>query len=72
LLFTFIDSVMAHSHNEALYLENAIGKPLVKAVAEVCEKRPADPIEYIASFLHKYREQSQPDDVKVGLSDLMC
>ena len=61
---------MAHNYNETVYLENAVGMPLVKAITEVCEKRPSDPIEYIGHFLYKYKEQVQTDSFKVSLNSL--
>ena len=39
---------------DANYLRETVGECLSKCLAEVCEKRPADPIEYIAQWLYKH------------------
>lgn len=36
------------------YLKQTVGQCLVSCLSEVCEKRPADPIEYIALWLLKH------------------
>ena len=33
---------------------NLKGPALTKALAEIVQKRPADPVEYLANYLHKY------------------
>jgi Dpy-30 motif len=39
---------------DSKYLRENIGDCLSSCLAEVCEKRPADPIEYIAQWLYKH------------------
>ena len=41
------------------YLRKQVGVPLALALAEVCEKRPVDPIEYISFWLTKYVENQK-------------
>lgn len=41
---------------EAQYVARTVGPALSKGLAEVVEKRPADPVEYLANFLHKFVE----------------
>lgn len=41
---------------ESDYLKRWIGAPITDALTEVALKRPADPIEYIALWLLKYKE----------------
>ena len=40
---------------DSRYLQRELSVPLTAAVVEVCQKRPSDPIEYIAKWLYKYR-----------------
>jgi len=39
---------------DAEYLRQNIGSCLSECLAEVCMKRPVDPIEYIAHWLYKH------------------
>lgn len=51
---------------DAKYIAEVLGQPLTSALAEVAEKRPWDPIEYLAQWLYKYKS-NQAYHQKVGL-----
>lgn len=46
------------------YLKRHVGKALAEGLAEVCLKRPVDPVEYLALWLRKYVE-NEAYNVKV-------
>lgn len=41
------------------YLQKQVGGCLVECLAEVVQKRPFDPIEYIAQYLYKYLDNQE-------------
>ncbi len=41
------------------YLAAALGRALQCALADICEKRPSDPIEHLAWYLKKYALNAQ-------------
>ena len=41
---------------DSKYLAQVLGSALQKALAEICERRPWDPIEYLALWLRKYAQ----------------
>ena len=47
------------------YLKKHVGDALARGLSEVCQRRPNDPIEYLAVWLRKYIENREHDE-KVG------
>lgn len=43
------------------YLKRHVGKALSEGLAEICLKKPTDPIEYLALWLRKYVENGVYD-----------
>lgn len=41
---------------DTAYLKNNLGSCLTQCLAEISEKRPRDPIEFMAQWLYKYKE----------------
>ena len=46
---------------DAKYLANHLGHCLQMALSEIAEKRPWDPIEYLAQWLYKHAENTQQE-----------
>ena len=42
----------SNSSSGSQYLQNALGDVLAEALSQVAKKRPADPIQYVADYLH--------------------
>ena len=44
------------SNLDTKYLIHHIGTPLTKALSEIVQKQPLDPIEYLSCWLFRYKE----------------
>ncbi|CAF0911424.1 unnamed protein product [Adineta steineri] len=49
---------------EAKYLTSSVGPVLIRGLAEIVERRPHDPIEYLATFLYKQVENTRTQKQK--------
>ncbi|NWY68342.1 DYDC2 protein, partial [Erithacus rubecula] len=47
---------------ESQYLKQCLGNCLKKGLAEVVERRPADPIEYLAHWIYNYRRSLDEEE----------
>lgn len=55
---------------DSQYLGRELGQILVKAISEVAEKRPWDPIEYLAQLLYKLSENEAKKEKVTKLDNL--
>ncbi|XP_068215442.1 uncharacterized protein [Palaemon carinicauda] len=55
--------------DEGQYLTSVLGDALVKALSEVNEARPKDPISYLACSLYSYRYSDKPESPADGTND---
>lgn len=70
-LFHFSYTVSPRTHKmDAGYLKREVGGPLRRCLAEVSEKRPYDPIEFIAHWLYKFMENKKYEE-QVSLSTVV-
>ena len=53
----------SNSSSGSQYLQNALGDVLADALSQVAKKRPADPIQYVADYLHSV---SSTDSQRLG------
>lgn len=61
-----LNSVNDRTYQEVEYLKKSLGPVLVAALAEICIRRPADPIEYLGHWLlrWRYNEELKRRDVQ--------
>lgn len=41
---------------DSSYVKQHLGQPLILGLAQICLKKPKDPIEFLAHWLYRYRE----------------
>ena len=54
----------SNSSSGSQYLQNALGDVLADALSQVAKKRPADPIQYVADYLHSMSDDNRTQNSK--------
>ena len=54
----------SNSSSGSQYLQNALGDVLAEALSQVAKKRPSDPIQYVADYLHSVSDDDRSRDSK--------
>ena len=49
----------SNSSSGSQYLQNALGDVLADALSQVAKKRPTDPIQYVADYLHSVSDDNR-------------
>ncbi|XP_014772839.1 reticulocyte-binding protein homolog 2a [Octopus bimaculoides] len=78
MLSTKEDIVLPEGCIDSQYIVDNLGVPLTKALTEIILKQPLDPIEYLARWLYKYKENQSElqkekewqEELKVALEEL--
>lgn len=65
-------NVNERTYQEVEYLKKNLGPVLTAALAEICIRRPADPIEYLGHWLlrWRYNEELKRRDVQNALDNV--
>lgn len=56
---------------EAQYVASTVGTALSQGLAEIIQKRPADPVEYLANYLYKYNENKIQKQKEIDMENLI-
>ena len=54
----------SNSSSGSQYLQNALGDVLADALSQVAKKRPTDPIQYVADYLHSISDDNRTQNSK--------
>lgn len=55
---------------DSAYLKQHVGTALALGLSEICQKKPADPIDYLSNWLRKHVE-NLADQAKVKIARFM-